>query len=119
MEKDLRPGAKVFWIPKSEAAQQLLQQGAGGLSIQIQGSVGTRDSLPEDVKKLLAEGKGVRRQGVVDKLIDENTVRLILCDTYDHVWAHPSEVEPIDMVTLIADMENSKSIEQQMAEMDD
>lgn len=119
MEKDLKPGAKVFWVPQSAEAKKLAQQGAGGIGFQMMGQVAQTNNLPEDVKKMLEAGKGVRRQAVVDRLIDEETVRLILCDTYDHVWAHPSEVEPIDMVTLIADMETSKTIEQQLAEMDD
>lgn len=108
IEKTFKPGDKVFYVPQSEEAKRLAAQ------VGSQGSF----NLPESMRRLLADGKAFRKQAIVDRVIDAETVRLILCDTYDHVWASPMEVEHLDMVSQIADIETSKSIEQQLAEVD-
>lgn len=129
--EDMKQGMKVYYTPKTDAAQNLSSMLGGGFNMGV--SIGSMASMspvhtpiPQSMKDALDEGRCVRKQATIDRVIVEKddesgaestTVRLILCDTFEHAWATPDEIQPLDMVTMIGDLENTKSLEEQLADM--
>lgn len=130
--EDMKQGTKVYYTPKTEAAQNLSSLLGGGFNMAAGiGSMSpVHTPIPQSMKDALDEGRCVRKQATIDRVIVETekdeqtgvettttTVRLILCDTFEHAWATPDEIQPLDMVTMIGDLENTKTLEEQLADM--
>ena len=75
----------------------------GGFQLAIPGT-----SATSAFQKAVEEGKGVRRRGVVDSIMDphdgDSEVRVLLYDSMDYVWAHPAELEALDAVSQLGDV---------------
>jgi hypothetical protein len=101
-----KQGDQVFYVPHTDAAINIapLVGGTGAFH------------LPKAIQDELEAGRGVKKRAVVDKVLSTGQLRLVLGETFDTVLASPEEVEPLDVVTQIGDHENSKSIEDQLAE---
>jgi hypothetical protein len=50
-----------------------------------------------------------RHRAVIDKIVDQTTVRIILTESMDTVWAHPMEIEQLDVVSKLGDLVGPES----------
>lgn len=64
---------------------------------------------------------GARKRAVIDKIVDERTVRIILTDSMETVWAHPDEIEALGAIDRMADMvgPESRSFKDGLEELDE
>jgi hypothetical protein len=99
-----KQGDQVFYRPREDAAVR---------AAPMIGSTGAFQ-LPQHLVEEMEKGKSFKRRAAVDKVLSTGQYRLVLNDTFDTVLAE--QVEGMDVVTKIGDFENSKSVEDQLAE---
>lgn len=105
-------GDRIDFVPRPGN-----QHGLGG----AKGSI----ALPEhhvlsSMQKAIQEGQGVRKRAVIDRVIDDNTVRLMLDETLELVWASLDEIEPLDSISSLGDLVGpaSRSLKDGLREME-
>jgi hypothetical protein len=90
------PGDRVDYVPKGKSPQPTVQGfGGGGFNLGVQKATEIRE--------------GRRHRAVVDAVVDENTIRLMLTESMDTVWAHPDEVQGLDVVSALGDLVGPES----------
>ena len=97
-----KEGERVDYVTKGKSHQPVVK-GVG---------VGTGIDAPEE---------GSRVRAVIDKIIDESTVRVVLTDSMETIWAHPDEIEALGVIDKLADMvgPESRSLKDGLADLDD
>lgn len=62
---------------------------------------------------------GPRRKAIVDKIVDAETIRIMLFDDDGTLeWVHPSTLEDLDVVQKIAMLSDSKTLREQLEELE-
>ena len=100
------PGDRVDYIPRGKSQNPTVGGfGGGGFNMGVQKA--------KEIKE------GSRHRAVVDSVVDETTIRLMLTDTMETVWAHPDEVQGLDVVSALGDLvgPESRSLKEGLAKM--
>lgn len=92
--------------------QQVSNQGIAGGKLSL--GVGAQNAF----QKAKEEAQGSRRRAVIDHIVDENEIRIMLCDTMELMWVSPLDLEPLDAVSVLADTLTSKSLKEQLNELE-
>jgi hypothetical protein len=86
-------GQRVDFVSKKNKKVSLAR---GGLALP--------GSVLNPLTKAKQEASGGRKRAVVDRVIDDDTIRLMLCDDCSYVWASPNEIEALDPVSQLGDI---------------
>lgn len=99
-----KPGDRVDFVSKGKRGSAQSQHGSF------------------DLDKGRPDGEGGTRQAaVVDQVVDETTIRLLLMNSMEYVWAAPSEVQEPEVIDRLADLAGpeGRSLEDALEEMED
>jgi hypothetical protein len=88
-------GDRVDYVPKKGAGSTMMSFGS---------------TFNQAVQKAKEEKEGHRHRAVIDKVVDENTYRLMLTDTLDTVWASSNEIQALDVVSSLGDLVGPASL---------
>ncbi len=122
----IRPNFKVG--DKVDYVYRGVRGGSGpGGQWPIQGALAEKIKAHDDktvkdaFSNALEEKEGTRKRAQIDAIVSEEEIRLIIEDTGDIVWAHPSEIEPVDAVSALGDIvgSRSKSLQDGLEEIED
>lgn len=104
------PGMRVDFVPRAGNAHG--PGGAGGIRLPEHHVVSSH-------QKAIEEGQGFRKRAIIDRVIDDDTIRLMLDDTLELVWAKYDEVQPLDSVSQLGDLvgPSSRSLKDGLREL--
>jgi len=109
-----KPGDRVDFCPQPGCSY-----GPGG---QHASAALPKDHMLTAFDKAIQEGQGVRKRAVVDRVITNpdgtTTIRLMLDDSMEFVWAPPHTIEPLDSVSRLGDVVGRRDLKEALDEIE-